>query len=193
MTEDKVIFLETIGHHTFENRNANDVDGAPYRCSDVNAFLGRGFYFWEDNLAFAKFWGGKWYIDIGKKYFIGETEIKCVKSDFFDLVGDRQHQKFLKETAKILAAKRPRTSGWPIGKIIELLKAASKDPDDMFFAEFEYKVIRAVDDSAIKLSQNYQFSEENINYMDLNPCYIICVTFIKGIISTPLRVVHASK
>lgn len=193
MTTGQATLFETLGHHTFENRNANDVENAPYRCSDVNAFLGRGYYFWEDNLPFAKFWGGVWYIDYDKKYFIGETEIKCNGADFFDLVGDRHHQKFLKETARFLAAKRPRTSGWPIGKIIEFLKGASKDPDDVFFEKFEYKVIRAVDDSAVKLSQNYRFTDGNISYMDLNPCYIICVTFIKDIISTPLRVVHASK
>jgi len=188
-------YFETIGHHTFENRgHQNDVQNAPYRCVDSNAFLGRGYYFWDDNLPFAKHWGGKWYIERQKKYYIAETIIQCHKEDFFDLVGERKHQKLLRDTAKSLATKRPSLSGWPIGKIIEFLKAASLDPDSPFYQKFTFKVIRAADDASLKLSQTQVFSDENaFSYMDLNPCYIICVTFIKGIISTPIKVVHASK
>ena len=184
--------FETIGHHTFENRGQDDAKNAPYRCIDVNAFLGRGYYFWEDNLVFAKHWGGIWYVNNGKKYFIGETTIVCDQGDFFDLVGSRTHQKMVREIAKLLATKRPRLSGWPIGKIIEFLKAASKDPDDPFYEKFKYRVIRAADDASLKLSHEHKFADDKNSYMDLNPCYIICVTFINGIISTPIKVVHAS-
>lgn len=185
--------FETIGHHTFENRGQDDAENAPYRCTDVNAFLGKGYYFWEDNLVFAKHWGGVWYLKQEKEYFVGETTIKCDQGDFFDLVGSRVHQKFIRETVKLLATKRAKLSAWPIGKIIEILKAASKDPDNEFYEKFNYHVIRAADDASLKLSQEHKFADNNNSYMDLNPCYIICVTFINGIISTPIKVVHSSK
>jgi hypothetical protein len=184
--------FETIGHHTFENRGQNDERHAPYKCSDTNAFLGRGYYFWEDNLPFAKHWGGVWYIQIGKKYFIGEFTISCDISSFFDLVGNRSHQKFIRETAKILARKRPGLSSWPVGKIIEFLKAASKDPDDYFFEKFNYLVIRAADDSALKTSEKIKFAGNKENSADLNPCYIVCVVDKNEILSSPIKIVHAS-
>jgi hypothetical protein len=182
----------TIGHQTFENRGGEDVKHAPYKCSDVNAFLGRGYYFWEDNLPFAKHWGGIWYINLGKKYFVGEFTIKCEIDSFFDLVGNRTHQKTLRETAKLLAKRRAGLSAWPIGKIIEFLKAASKDPDDIFFEKFDYLVIRAADDTAQKTSEKYKFADNKYNSADLNPCYIICVLVKNEILSSEIAVVHTS-
>ena len=184
----------TIGHHTFENRGGQDNNKhAPYKCNDINAFLGKGYYFWEDNLAFAKHWGGIWYNNKNrKKYFVGEFTITCGLASFFDLVGNRNHQKIIRETAKLLAKRRAGLSAWPIGKIIEFLKAASKDPDDIFFEKFNYLVIRAADDTALKTSEQHKFADSKLNSADLNPCYIICVLVKNEILSSEIKVVHTS-
>lgn len=186
--------FETVGHHTFENRGmSSDIKNAPYPCTDKDSFLGRGYYFWEDNLAFSKHWGQLWYLNKGKQYYIGQTKIKCDRCDFFDLVGVREHQRLLCGWAELLGRKRSKLSNWTIGKIIEILKRASKDPENVFYNEFNYKVIRAADDRLFKLSNEVRFTDGNDAFMDLNPCYIICVISINGIISTPIEMVHASK
>jgi len=190
---DQAHLFTTIGHHTFENRGVpGDIPNAPYFCREVNAFLGRGFYFWEDNLPFAKHWGGIWYIDKGLRYYVGEVDISCSSELFFDLVGNRDDQKFFKIAVRILASRRAQLSSWPIGKIIEFLKAASKDPDDEFHTKFDYMAIRAADNSSTRHADIRKFAESNASYADLNPCYIICVTVRNEIISTPVRVVYTA-
>ena len=187
-----LITFETIGHHTFENRRGDDIINAPYKCDDTKAFLGRGYYFWEDNLPFAKHWGGRWYHEKGKKYFVGEALIECDHAEFFDLIGSRSDQNFLREAAKLIAQKNSKLSAWPIGRIIEVLKAANLDPDGVFYQKFNFKVLRAADNASTQLAKPVKFTVGLPNYTDLYPCYIICVTFIKGIISTPLKLVHSS-
>lgn len=185
--------FETIGHHTFEDRGKDDAKNAPYKCTDGNAFLGRGYYYWEDNLQLAKHWGGLRYIEHGKHYFVGESPISFDRDEFFDLIGDRKHQTYLLEISKMLTKKRPEKGTWPIGKVIEFLKASNIDPDGEFYDKFKFKLIRAVDDNFLKFKKNAKFATTQQSFTDLNPCYIICVTEKKGILLEPISIVHASK
>jgi hypothetical protein len=185
--------FDTVGQHTCEDRRPGDEAKAPFMCLDVNAFLGRGYYFWEDNLQLAKHWGGERYHKKGKAYLVGETPISCDWNDFFDLVGNRQHQKFLVSIMNMLVSKRQALHGWPIGRIIEFLKGANTDPEGQYFGKFTYKVFRAVDDSFRVFEKDTAFAETQHNYVNLNPCYIICVIDQKGIILHPLTIVHRSK
>ena len=185
--------FETIGHHTFEDRGKDDAKNAPYKCTDINAFLGRGYYYWEDNLQLAKYWGGLRYIDHGKHYFIGQSFISSDGNGFFDLIGNRKHQTYLYEVSKMLAQKRPEKGTWPIGRVIGFLKASSIDPDGEFYDKFKFKLIRAVDGSLLKFKKNAKFATTQQNFTDLNPSYIICVTEKKGILLEPILIVYTSK
>lgn len=184
--------FETIGHHTCEDRLPEDENRAPFLCTDTNSFLGKGYYFWEENIPMGKHWGSVWYMALGKEYLVCEFAIQCDFHELFDLVGNRRHQHFLASVRKKLAGKRPEKYKWPIGKLLELLRRSNTIAGP-FEGQFSYKLIRAVDNSFAKMSQETLFSETRENFIDLNPCYIICVTDKKGIILELNGVVHKSK
>lgn len=199
MTQPSTTFT-TICQHTFEDRLPGDENKAPFHCLDTNSFVGRGFYFWDDNLQVAKYWGGLRYHNKGLPYLVGEAPFECDWNDFFDLVGSRRHQKFLLDVRRTLAGRRPQRTSWPIGNLIEFLKASNIDPECEYFNKFNFKAIRAVDDSfslpkdQIELMKELtQFAGDTGNYTYLNPCYLICVISKKDISLKQLTVVHSSK
>lgn len=187
-------FFETVGYHTFEDRShPNDVRNAPFKSNDANAYLGRGYYYWERNLQLGKLWGGLHYYEKGKQYHVGESKLRCHRSIFFDLVGDMEQQEMLLTLSRLLAKKRPARHNWPIGKMIEFLKASSFDPDSEFFDKFNFKLIRAADDNFSKLKpEKTKFAEDQKSFMELNPCYIICVLNTQDIVLGSILVVHSS-
>jgi hypothetical protein len=190
----------TIVQHTFENRQPGDEARAPFHCTDANAYLGRGFYFWDDNLPLGKYWGGLRYHNHDLAYHVIEGPFECDRNDFFDLVGSREHQKFLIGVRIKLAGKRPNTATWPIGKIIQFVRNASKDPDHEYYKKFDFKAIRAVDvsfslpkDQIETAMAEVNFAGDSGSYTYLNPCYIICVIDKNALVLGPFTLVHSSQ
>ena len=165
--------MQTIGHHTCSKDNGEQyvVMHAPFMSpyqpvTKKLPFLGAGYYFWDDNLEMAKFWGDRHYHG---KYFILKSDLQIPVDTFLDLVGNRQdmlHIKNLLGKMKEYGFDRPN---WTLGASIEAMKKInSKIPDF-----FPFEVIRAVDNSALDDDKVF-FTAGKPNYTNLNPRIVIC-------------------
>lgn len=191
--------FETLGYHTYEDRKPGDEKIGPVWSQNVHSFLGRGYYFWEDDYSYAMLWGTRQYYSKGYHFFIGKAKIGCAFDAFFDLVGVKRHQTFIQEVNSEFSKRRP---GKPflLSTVIEILKRASRDTDDrIYYGKFNYKVIRALDRNPIKdtkgmsVEKIIRFSEKAGGIMVMNPCYIICLLEKKDILLEPLLIVHSSR
>ena len=174
--------FKTVGHQTLEFRNnTDDVEkNGPFPVENVStSFLGSGYYFWDNHIELAHWWGD-WRIK--KQYIIGECEIGVERNDFFDLVGSRDDQINLQNIIDKLNLK-----DLSIGEIIEVLKGMEKNVTGIF----PYKAIRAVDNS-IKLSfsqEKYLFQSDKASFSILSPMYMICLLDKKELLLSPFKVI----
>lgn len=82
-----------ICFHTcsFTNESKEDLQRIIPFCSNTSKpqWLGQGYYFWTDSEHFAHQWGDVHY---SSKYAINKFKITLSKENFFDLVGNVNHQ-----------------------------------------------------------------------------------------------------
>ncbi len=171
----------TIGHHTCSNLgNLNKIwaSGGPLALSMYNLqkkefpFLGTGYYFWDDNIKMAHFWGET---RCQNKYYIFEAELNCKETVLLDLVGNRKHMKWLVDAMELFKGYNKKGAKWEIGKFIEFLKNI-KSQNEKFKDVFPFQSIRAVDHYAA-IHYKYYFSEDTSrqDFIDLDPRFLICV------------------
>lgn len=164
------MIVSKLLHHTCGDRNPDDLNEAPFFSNNHNSYLGRGYYFWEDNLPFGKYWGYQFYILRGEQYMIVEFDASWNSDKFFDIIGDRSHSRYISEIGAELNKKGKKK--WRVSEIIEYLKREGR---------FPFSIIRALDYSAIHHEQTILFTIDDTHETDLNPCLIICVTRIEDI------------
>ena len=169
--------MKTTVHHTCrkEGTKENILQNAPFKAEyneneQKLQFLGSGYYFWDNNIEMARFWGKKHY---QSDYYIIEATLELKKSYFLDLVGNREHMIYfmkLKETFKKFGFDREK---WSMGHFIEFLKKLELDEKK---GVFPFKIIRALDYSPnTKYSDKVNFVGNKKNYTLLNPRIIICL------------------
>jgi len=174
--------LELTGHHTCENQGNGKLmekEGFPKAISvfnakadiekDRNAFLGTGYYFWDYNIAQARYWGRKQY----GHYYIFQSAISYDES-MLDLVGNRIHIEYFLNLMKDLSDLNPTSSKWKIGQFIEFMKELAEEDDD-YKEMFPYKSIRAIDNQATISEYEFDFDGSGRSYINLNPRIMICV------------------
>lgn len=166
--------MVTIGHHTCANKNDKTyiLQNAPFR-SEFNKernkipFLGGGYYFWDNNLEAARYWGENHYKG---NYCIYECVLNIDDNKFLDLVGSRDDMIKLRQ----LIDKFSRKIGGEnlsLGEILEYFKQLN-NLDPTFF---DITIVRAIDSSKSKTEADvFRFSDGKNNYTDLNPRLIIC-------------------
>jgi hypothetical protein len=171
----------TIGHHTCRDLGNFDeicASGGPLAYSEhdpetkKSPFLGSGYYFWDDNIEMAHFWGRS---RCKNKYYIFEAELNCSEYVLLDLVGNRKHMKWLINAMEMLKSYNNNNPRWEIGKFIELLKRLSSE-NGIYKGMFPFQSVRAVDHYA-KIKYKYNFSEDESrpDFIDLDPRLLICV------------------
>lgn len=134
-------------------------------------WLGQGYYFWTDSLLFAKSWGEDHYFS---KYAINKYHVIVPKNQFFDLVGNVDHQiEFLEKYEKNFYAlldeivnnatndKKRIERKYKIDK----LKAAGVKVSTLFWAlrelrKLPYKVVKAYDSPTDSKSVKFMFGGE---------------------------------
>lgn len=158
--------MKTIGHHTIEKRNTSDyiIKNGPFPTVDRNPYLGKGFYFWDNNYQFAKVWGNTRY---NGNYIICKATLHLDNEIFLDLVGNRENIMYFEKLIKKL-----NRENWPIGKFIEFLK--EKELDKNLKGIFPFKAIRALDYDKDNFKK-YKFAEGKAGYTSLRPIFIICL------------------
>lgn len=179
--------FNTTVHQTIEDRDNPDKieKQGPFKAENVSTvYLGNGYYFWDDHLKLAHWWGN---IHYKNHYVICEGELKVEKKRFLDLVGSRQDMILLKTMIDRLGLNHK-----PLGKVIETLKAIAKQPGQEEI--FPYQVIRAVDRYRGGFDRySLSFSEGKKGVTDLAPIYIICLVERNRLLLRSYRIVHPAQ
>jgi hypothetical protein len=167
--------VEKEVYQTLRYLDNNDVvlcEG-PYKCTKDDAWLGHGYYFWEDSMRPAKYWGKKFH---DNKYIICKGTCKIDETNCFDLVGSVKHDEFLHETIKHLIEMEELTSNVSIPHVIDYLQKIGQFP---FFASraetsdaFDSTYYLTEDDFKEDIVFNAKFSKVKVR---LNKVIQLCI------------------
>jgi hypothetical protein len=169
--------MKTIGHHTCSKKNGRKyvLKNAPFfsqhdKKKNALKFLGSGYYYWDDNIEMAHYWGKTYY---HKKYFIVESNLNLPEGIFLDLVGNRRHLRYFRELISKFEAHEFGRPKWTMGVFIEFLKTKEKDVPGIF----PFKAIRAVDIKVPRKNKStIKFVDNKPNVTNLDPRLVICLT-----------------
>lgn len=171
--------ITTRLYQTVENReNPDEVErNAPFKCVSKNAWLGKGYYFWDTFDAHAHKWGEVMYRG---NYFICEVLGRYHREEVLDLVGNTDQINDVGKVAQTLEKEYGASLTVPF--IIEYLKR--KTP-------FDFKMIRAHSEDAFSVSDRiiYQFVPNKRPYINLRPI-IQCCVIDKSILRLPVKIVY---
>lgn len=164
--------IVTRGHHTCEKcvNDAVVISRAPFKsvCDKKNRkepFLGEGYYFWDDNISVAHWWGQTHY---DGKYAIVEYDLTLKGDNFLDLIGSRQDNGILLTLKKSLEDR-----GWEnltVSKCIAALQILEKQKPGIF----PYTIIRAMDVPHYQERMNFVDDQRRSGSMICDPRIIIC-------------------
>lgn len=87
-------------YQTVANKNKQDIEkNAPFQCTRSDAWLGKGYYFWDTFIEVAKQWGECAYKN---NYIICKTQVVCLENEILDFYGNTSQINDLKEITLIL-------------------------------------------------------------------------------------------
>lgn len=163
---------------------------APFCAIDNSQFrqwLGTGFYFWEQFLPLAKWWGNVHYVRRGEHYIIFSTIFNCNDRYILDLVSNTEQMN-------------------DIMTIVRELKSRPEFEDTTFSAQFiinfittkvnqTYKAIRVYGHDSCSTDKNItqnKFLFNDRSYLNLCPEIQICVKDRK-VLQLPMKIVYCSE
>lgn len=162
--------FRTIGHHTCEKGAKAYLElKAPFKSisSKGGTYLGDGYYFWDNNIEKAHWWGRTHYNLKG--YSILEYDLNIEDDKFLDLVGSREDLIHFKRL--FVKFKENCHQKATISQCIEFFrKMEIKEP-----GTFPYDAIRVCDIHAPKWQAPVPFEQKKNGMLLLDPCYIICL------------------
>lgn len=184
--------FKTIVHQTLRDNDNPDYveDHGPFPVKDVkNAYLGSGYYFWDDHIELAHWWGE---IRCENNYIICQGVLNVEKELFCDLVGCRQDMIFLKN----VIARIPELHTMALGSVIEFLKELDSRPNKKGI--FPFKVIRAIDTSENSFESKYEhdklyFSVKRKGFTTFAPQIMICLVEKNKLHLNSYKVIHPNK
>jgi hypothetical protein len=151
-------------YQTLENRNNPDKieEQGPFLCSHKNAWLGKGYYFWDSFIENAHWWGQKG-VRYKNGYVICESTFELDEDKCFNLIDNPEHLTSFKFVKSALQTKQIHDKP-VVSRIIEFLKQQKN---------FKYEAIRANginsrnDDRTLFMANGYQ-------YLESSPAIQIC-------------------
>ena len=167
--------LKYTVQHTCSNEGGKEhvLENAPFHSKHVPSegkkpFLGAGFYYWEYNYDYAKFWGIRHYQN---RYFVLESVIEIEHETdgiYLDLAGSRRDLVwFVELLIEFNLIHEEGTKGIDLCYIIDYLRHNSPEA-------FPFKVIRAVDyKNDDKRGIKIDFNGKEKSYTILNPRMLI--------------------
>lgn len=108
-------------YQTVSDRDNADYieDNAPFRCERKDAWLGEGYYFWDTLIKNAYWWGE---IAYNNEYVITKFSCDYNPERCFDLHGNMEHVKFLRENFELLKKEKIANNTTTVPQLIEFLK-----------------------------------------------------------------------
>lgn len=182
--------IKTLGHQTIEKTSESvsqrsqvgpvksTIHNRKGQLKNNPPFAGDGYYFWEDNLDAAEWWGLVHYAKKGSQFRIFRIDmtLKYDDNSFFDLIGSRQHLRLLAQLIR-KTKMAINCQGWTLQNFITYFRLLESRQKGLF----PYKMIRFNDFSLNPKMQN-PLSLSNYHHIALmNPFYIICVFEIQDL------------
>ena len=176
-------------YQTLEDKdNPDDVErDGPFICDRKDAWLGRGYYFWDTFIELGHWWGNHYY---GESYIIChaicdyDEHEKC-----YDLSIPETIQDFV-DTIEAMKRRNIPLDDSTVPSVINYLKSIN---------QFPYIVIRANAMNTIKANDPYfkrfkiPFQTKYPAYLDLRPPYQLCFLTKKAFNLRNYRIVHPSR
>lgn len=155
--------FQTVGYQTLENRNniPKIISDAPFICYRKDAWLGYGYYFWDNSLDYAKKWGENGYKVNG--YVVCKCSLNIER--LFDLVGNVEHQQIFE-----MAQNKFQERGKKKLRFVEILNMLRKNN-----LSFDYQAIRAADANPNTQTVPFTDKGEDGPIYIMNPRIQICV------------------
>lgn len=166
----------TTIYQTLEHRNnADEVEASgPFLCHRKNAWLGVGYYFWDTDIELAHEWGRNSY---NGNYFICRTYLPSTGNDVFDLVGNLEHLKELREAMSVICKNYEDCT---VATVIEYLKKHTE-----FLKDF--KAVRSRDERRSSCFLPYPGGKAILN---LRPRIQICVFNKSSLEGIPFEIIY---
>ena len=147
------------------NPDKIEQDG-PIFCSANDAWLGKGYYFWESNISNAHWWGKE---HLRGNYIICSANYEK-DSNCFDLIDNPIHRKLMEGAIDEMQDKGLYINGQTtVARIISFLRG---------IGVFKFSSTRAYAIGCRRANSDYdnriKFNQNNIAYLDLRPLYQIC-------------------
>jgi len=168
--------MQTTGHHACKKDGGATAvcNNGPFlseykRKENKLPFLGAGYYFWDDNIEMAKYWG---YSHYDNSYYVIESRLNMPHDLLLDLVGNRQHMKYLVEIITRLKKEGHYRQHWQLSQGFEYLKWLNSRKPGIF----PFTIIRGIDNNARPQKQfTYYYVKNKQSFIDLNPRLVICL------------------
>ena len=175
MSSQKTIF------QTLENRENPDhvEEFGPFLCNNKNAWLGKGYYFWDTFVENAHWWGKN--NGSNNDYFICETHIDYNKELCLDLHGDTEKLLELGDIINEFKRQNLLRSNSTVVEIIRFLQKQNL---------FKYPSIRVSSQKFNNDRFQVKFDKKNPSKFELKPLIQICVYDLKKVNLDSFKIVY---
>jgi hypothetical protein len=164
-------------YQTLENRDIHKIErDGPFPCNGKNAWLGKGYYFWDSFIENAHWWGieGACY---RKGYVICESTFELDDNKCFNLVDNPNHLNQFNKTKQILKEKNLYEEGkTTVARVINYFK-------DINVFKFEAIRVFGINSKGFYSSYSnrtilvYKKGKKTLQYLDSTPA--IQINFFK--------------
>lgn len=168
--------MQTTGYHTLQDRgNPREIElEGPKYCYRNDAWLGRGYYFWDTDIT----WAHRWKKSDNKGYMICEAQL-LIDQNTFDLLGNVAHQKRFQACAEAMSVQFKTEV--TVAQVIEYLRK---------YSDFDYNSIRASDDPN---PYSFSFDKKRTERLILNKRVQICLIDKTNLILNSFRVIFPER
>lgn len=159
--------MERTVYQTLKYRGNNAIvkEHGPYKCEEENAWLHSGFYFWEEFIEPAHYWGKK---HNSNNYIITKGKCYITPENLFDLVGNLVQRREFGEIIKELNNSKILNQDSTVRHVIDFLQKCGV---------FEYVACRADTTSSFKSYELRQiiYATSKETRLILNPAVQMCI------------------
>lgn len=179
-------------YQTLEDRgNYDDVEKyGPYICSQKNAWLGSGYYFWESFIENAHWWGieGAAYKN---GYLICESKFELSDEKCFNLIDNPDHIRAFNTIRDTMKQKGLYIDGkTTVARIVNQIKEVIKI--------FHYEAIRVYGVNSVGFNSPfsnrtifyYRENKKSLQYLDSTPAIQICFYDKNGLNRKGFKIIH---
>lgn len=161
-------------YQTIKDKDYLDVEtNGPFPCKWENTWLGNGFYFWQEFIELAHWWGKT---HRKGSYIICEAECDFDEMKCLDLVGEMKHVRMFREIIEIMRQNHKITPTTTVSRVINFMK-------DEFKSSFLFEAIRVYGINSISSSQpisseysnRFLFEASKASYLDVLPAVQLCL------------------